>query len=263
MVVTGGEGFIGRNVLEILEGESSDLKSGQDIRNLGDLCDSFVGSETVIHLAASPGVPQSIENPQNDFEHNVIGTWNVLEAARQTGIQRVIFASSGSVKTCKSPYAAGKASGEAFMKAYLESYDIQTLSLRFSNVYGPFSEHKTSVVANMLKGEVIDVKGSGYQTRDFIHVWDVADAIEACIDSDVTGVLNIASGVQTSINQIAYAIAKRTGKEVIHSAPSKGDVRSNEVSITRTKQNINWHPRVDLWEGLDRLIDGHIELEIA
>lgn len=263
MVITGGDGFIGTNFIERHGGISYDLVNGQDVRDFDQLCQYLSGQDVLIHLAASPGVPQSIDDPGNDFSHNVIGTWRALEAARQTGIQRVIFASSGSVQNARSPYAAGKASGEAYMMAYRESYGMSTLSLRFSNVYGPYSEDKTSVVASMIKSPEIIVKGDGYQTRDFIHVFDVVDAIASCVDSDYTGVLNIATGIQTSINQVAYSIAKKMKKEVRHDAPSKGDVRSNPVDITRAKCNLGWEPEIGLWDGLDNTVDWFKEYKYA
>jgi len=255
MVITGGDGFIGTNFIERYGGVSYDILNGDDIRSLEDLCDSVMGHECIIHLAASPGVPQSIDDPIHDFSHGAFGTINVLEAARRTGVGRVIYASSGSVNKITSPYAAGKAGGEAYMAAYKEAFDIRTLSLRFSNVYGPHSENKTSVVTSMIKSPEIVVNGDGYQTRDFIHVYDVVDAIDLAIDSDITGVLNVATGIQTSINQVAYSIAKKAGKRVAHNPPSKGDVRSNPVDITRTMQNLGWEPKIGLWDGLDQTVE--------
>ena len=167
-----------------------------DIRDYETCLASCIGAEIIVHLAANTGVGPSVENPRADMESNIIGTFNMLEAARQNTIKRFVFASSGAPigevdppiheeKSPKpvSPYGASKLSGEGYCSAYYRSFGITTVSLRFGNVYGPRSKHKNSVIAKFFKkalnGETLEVYGDGNQTRDFIYMDDLINAIRA------------------------------------------------------------------------------------
>lgn len=149
MLITGAGGFIGMNLMKRTDAVPLDLKYGSDVTNASHLKYLYRGGE-IIHLAADSGVPQSIENPVPSFRNNTLGTFTVAEFARVSGA-KVIFASSAAAEDIKSPYAASKAAGEAYLKAYKEAYGLESCILRLANVYGPYSDHKTSVVANMIR----------------------------------------------------------------------------------------------------------------
>jgi len=167
---------------------------------VGDICDYSVcfnccqDIDVIVHLAASTGVGPSVEDPKKDMESNVIGTFNMLEAARNNSVKRFIFASSGApVGECDppiheelaphpvSPYGASKLAGEGYCSSYFRTFGIETIALRFGNVYGPGSNRKNSVVAKFIKqamqGETLEIYGDGNQTRDFIYIDDLISAI--------------------------------------------------------------------------------------
>jgi UDP-glucose 4-epimerase len=165
-----------------------------DIREFELCLKATEGIDIIVHLAANTGVAPSVENPKADMEVNVIGTFNLLEAARHNGVEIFVFASSGApVGECippiheelaphpVSPYGASKLAGEAYCSAYFRTYEIRTTALRFGNVYGPGSGHKNSVIAkfikNALNGDVCEIYGDGNQTRDFIYIGDLIRAI--------------------------------------------------------------------------------------
>ena len=152
------------------------------------------GIDVIVHLAANTGVPKSVENPRLDMECNVVGTFNMLEGARAQKVKRFVFASSGAPAGeveppiheelpphPVSPYGASKLAGEGYCSSYYRTFGIETVCLRFSNVYGPGSTHKSSVVAKFIKqalnGETLEIYGDGTQTRDFIYIDDLIDAI--------------------------------------------------------------------------------------
>lgn len=190
----------------------------------GDVCDAELarnaaaGAQIIVHLAAAPGVQPSVENPRFDCRTNVMGTLNYLEAARQDDVRRFVYASSGApvffgeppvdesmAPKPASPYGASKLSGEAYCSAYFHSFGVETVALRFGNVYGPGSGHKSSVVAtfirNALAGEMLEIHGDGRQTRDFIHVEDLSRAIKLAATVPAIGgeVFQIATNVETTI----------------------------------------------------------------
>src|ERR1700733_6052373 len=165
-----------------------------DVRDAQLVLDACVGCATVVHLAANTGVDQSVRDPRTDCLVNVIGTLNCLEAARSNGAKRFVFASSGApageieppiheeiAPHPVSPYGASKLAGEGYCSAYFRTYQLETVALRFGNVYGPGSLHKGSVVAKFisraLSGLPMEVFGDGQQTRDFIYIDDLIDAV--------------------------------------------------------------------------------------
>jgi len=254
------------------------------------------GMDAVVHLAAHTGVVDSLENPKENWDVNVNGTINLLESCRRKGVGRFIFASSSAavgeqnppidelkVPQPISPYGASKLAGEALCSAYYYSFGLNTICLRFSNCYGPYYEHKGSVIARFLnlarKGEPLIIYGDGNQTRDFIHVDDVCQAIHlalipaqpARISRETTPwgeVFQIASGIETSINKIADIMKERMGEKVpiadstlsiVHQPKRKGEIERNYSDITKAKKILGFQPRVKLREGLEELCSPALE----
>jgi len=304
ILITGGCGFVGSNLLHYLaqtgqyrlrvlddlstgkrtylkdiaetEGVAVDLIEG-DIRD-GDGVDlALKGVDAVVHLAAIAGVPRSVEEPVMTYEVNVRGTLNLLEACKKEEVDKFVFASSNAVVGEKdppvdedvvpdpiSPYGATKLAGEGLCKSYSDSYGIRANALRFANVYGPFSDHKGSVVANFLraalKGEELIIYGDGEQTRDFIHARDIAKAIELVLHSDCRGeVFQVGTGEEISVNFLANKItrlARRSGlppTNVVHKPPREGDIKRNFTDPSKAKEKLGFEAEFSLEEGLERL----------
>lgn len=250
----------------------------------GDILDrptveqAVTNQDGIVHLAAQTGVPGSLLNPTKDCEINITGTLNVLEACRgerkRSGIDtrnpRVVFSSSNAplgrqtppatedkAPLPVSPYGASKLAGEAYCLAYHGSWALETVVLRFGNVYGPFSEHKGSVVAKFYKdisaGETIVVDGDGQQTRDFIYVGDLCRAILLALESNTSGeVFQVATGIETTVADIAEMVklTSNVNAVVTHGPPRQADVRRNYSSIDKIRRTLAWEPRVDLATGL-------------
>lgn len=233
------------------------------------------GFDIIVHLAANAGVGPSVENPRADMSANVIGTFNYLEAARINQIQRFVFASSSAPigdiippvheempLHPVSPYGASKLAGEGYCSAYKRSFGIDTVALRFGNVYGPGSAHKSSIVAKFLRqalaGETFAIYGDGLQTRDFIYISDLVDAILLSATTENVGgeVFQIASNCETTIEEIAsHLVAILHGKgvhgiKVAHSEPRIGDIRRNFSDTAKARKMLGWQARVSLEDGL-------------
>jgi len=250
-----------------------------DIRDYEICLKCCKGIDIVVHLAANTGVAPSVENPRQDMEVNVIGTFNVLEAARFNNVDRFIFASSGApigdveppiheeiTPRPLSPYGAGKLSGEGYCSAYYRTFGIKTVSLRFGNVYGSGSKHKNSVIAKFFKqafsGETLEIYGDGNQTRDFIYIDDLIHAIMLSVEADIGGeVFQIATYKETTINEIATAIKElfknETSKEIniFYTKPRLGDVKRNYFDISKAKKILGYEPQYDLKAGLKRTFE--------
>lgn len=250
-----------------------------DIRDYDTCHKCCDGTDIIIHLAANTGVAPSVENPRYDMEANVIGTFNMLEAARQHSINKFIFASSGAtigeseppihegkVQKPVSPYGTSKLAGEAYCSSYFRTFGIKTVSLRFGNVYGPLSKHKSSVVAKFLKqafdGKSLEIYGDGNQTRDFIYIDDLIQAILLSVSSDVGGeVFQIATFRETTVNEIADKIKvlfeSETGKKVsiVHGEKRLGDVKRNYSDISKAQKMLGFSPDFDLDKGLKNTLD--------
>lgn len=207
--LTGGEGFIGSRLVARMPGIQK--------WNFG------IEYDVVVHLGAMAGVPWSIEHPQRTFEFNTVGTYDVLEDARGLGA-KVIFASSAAAANPASPYAASKASGEAWCKAYRTAYGMEIGILRFANVYGPGSLHKTSCVAQMCKDAiekgVIRVDGHGGQERDFVYVEDVVDVILQVPRGD----FSVRTGAFHNVYYVAQRLAELSGAKLVDGERMPGDV---------------------------------------
>jgi len=252
---------------------------------VGDVLDSefiaaaVVGADAVVHLAAESGVPISIEKPVESTETNVMGTLSCLEAARGAGIDRFVFASSSAAvgnsempvherrpTSPLSPYGASKLAGEGLCSAYFHAYGINTVALRFGNVYGPGSGHKTSVVAKFIRqaaaGETLEIYGDGSQTRDFIYVDDLVEAIRLAATAEGVGgeVFQIAAGSETTIGELTDALVRvmnGAGErvKVRYTEPRLGDAQRNYSDTSKARELLRWTPAVDLDEGLRRTAD--------
>ncbi|MDL2216523.1 NAD-dependent epimerase/dehydratase family protein [Desulfovibrio sp. OttesenSCG-928-M14] len=255
-----------------------------DIADAGALKQFMYGADVVLHLAANTGVPKSVQEPVADFEANCRGTFNCLEAARAAGVRRFIFASSGAptgmcmppvtettVARPLSPYGAGKLAGEGYCSAYFQSYGLETVVLRFSNVYGPLSDQKRSVVAKFirqaLQGETWKIYGDGSQTRDFIYIDDLVSAIyAAAIAKDVGGeVFQIATGVKTSLNELTNMLRQMlegqggSAPAIEHAAPLQGEIINNYADPAKAHAYLDWRHSVSLQAGLERTIRWFIQ----
>jgi UDP-glucose 4-epimerase len=277
VVVTGGLGFIGSHLAERLTRDNEvtvvdDSSTGRldnvrhllpeglvlaegDIATL-DLAKIFEGKDYVFHLAALPSVQRSIRDPMRTHQANLTGTLNVLIAARDTGIKKVVFASSSSVYgdtptlpksedmslNPKSPYAVTKAAGEMYCRVFEKIYGMKTVSLRFFNVFGPRQDPGSPYAAviprfirAVMDGKPPVVFGDGEQSRDFTFVGDVVDACVKACESDMTGAFNVACGRSITINRLVSLINELLGKDVrpLYAPPRPGDIRHSLADISR------------------------------
>lgn len=295
VLVTGGAGFIGSNLVKYLietnnsvivldnfiSGHRSNLDPFPDVRIIeGDIRDktsveeAMRGVEVVFHLAASVGNKRSIDYPIIDAEINVLGTLQVLEAARKEGVSKIVTSSSagifGELKTFPikedhpvepdSPYGCTKLCEEKLCLTYGKLYSIETVCLRYFNVYGPnqrFDAYGNAIpifVFRMLRDEPIAIFGDGEQTRDFVHVDDVVQAnIKAAEAIGVDGAFNIASGKGVTINSLVGMIIKNSDNliKIEHLPERPGDVRHSLADISLGRQRLNYVPKIDLENGIE------------
>ena len=302
-IVTGACGFIGINLCKRLLEDGHDvtgidnfivgqpeelLKVCGDFHRFqmleGDFASKYhdsvfyEGADVIYHLGGMSGVRESIDDPQLWFRNNVIGTFNVLELARKHNIKKVVVASSSAsigdvdppiheeipMKPI-SPYGASKGFKELFSTAYYHSYGIDAVSLRFSNVYGPHSTIKASLVAKFIRKimnkETIEIYGSGKQTRDFIYVDDLVEAIILSGEKNVGGqVFQISTGVETTVNDMTKLICKNMkqvghiAKEIRYTEPALGDILTNYADNSKAVKMLNWTPKVGIEEGVRETI---------
>jgi len=237
------------------------------------------GADVIVHLAANTGVAPSVENPRLDCVTNVIGTLNYLESARANGVNRFVFASSGApIGECEppiheekvphpvSPYGASKLAGEGYCSAYFRTYGVDTVALRFGNVYGPGSGHKSSVVAKFIKqamnGEILEIYGDGKQTRDFIYIEDLIGAIKLAASKQGVGgeVFQIATNQETTVGEIVELLLPVLSEagvdmaEVIHGDSRLGDVLRNYSDTSKAKEMLGWQCVTSLPEGLSKTV---------
>jgi nucleoside-diphosphate-sugar epimerase len=302
VLVTGGGGFIGSHLVRSL------LEGGHEVRvldnfatgrreNLLDLGASFelvegdiqsyervhnatAGCEMVLHQAAMPSVPRSIQDPLTSNASNVIGTLNVLLAARDNGVRRVVFASSSSVYGASerlpkdetlmplpvSPYAVAKLAGEGYCRSFHAVYGIETVALRYFNVFGPRQDplsQYAAVIPNfltaILAGRRPVIFGDGTQTRDFTYISNVVDAnLAAMAASNVAGqVLNVACGGRISLNEVVTTITELTGSNVepLYAPPRVGDVPHSMADISRAREALGFEPAVGFRQGLASTVE--------
>lgn len=250
-----------------------------DIRDASVCLHAAKDIDVIVHLAANTGVAPSVANPRADMEANVVGTLNMLEAAREDGAKRFIFASSGApIGECEppvheelaphpvSPYGASKLAGEGYCSAYYRTFGVETVCLRFGNVYGPLSSHKSSVVAKFIRqalvGEVCEIYGDGNQTRDFIFVEDLVDAVMKAAEARVAGeTFQIATNKEHTVNEVVRILSGqlqiKAGRtlQVTNMGSRLGDVRRNFSNTSKALRLLNWQSRVQLEEGISLALD--------
>lgn len=293
-LVTGGSGFIGSNIVRrLLEtGHEAvvldDLSSGfaenlvpgvpfhrADVRDGAAVAAAMEGCDVALHLAASVGNARSIDDPVKDAQINVVGTLNVLEAARRQGLRRIVFSSSagifGELKTLPiaedhpqdpdSPYGASKLAAEKMCLVYNKLYGMRNVCLRYFNVFGVNQRYDAygNVIPifaeRILRGEPMTVFGDGEQTRDFVNARDVAAAniAAAAAGDEVAGSFNLGSGTRVTINQLTVMMQRAAGREVgvRFGPPRKGDVRDSLAATAAAQDAFGYAPDVDLQAGLD------------
>ena len=279
--------FIEKSGTAIYSSTPTSLGSSSDVELIvGDILDEKLamktaeGIDVMVHLAASTGVGPSVEHPREDMEVNVIGTFNMLEAARQRTVKRFVFASSGAslgkveppmheqlAPHPVSPYGASKLAGEAYCSAYYRTFGIETIGLRFGNVYGPGSSHKNSVIAKFIRqamrGEILEIYGDGKQTRDFIYIDDLIQAICLAATRDGIGgeTFQIASNAETTVSDLVDKLLPILGDsgfndiEVRQAEPRLGDVRRNFSDTSKAQEMLGWQAKVHLSNGLKRTVE--------
>jgi nucleoside-diphosphate-sugar epimerase len=308
-LVTGGAGFIGSHLAEELERRGERVRVVDDLstghrRNLahlrtvqlveGDLADPDVarrameGVDYVLHEAAIPSVPRSVKDPVTSNRANIDATLNVLVAARDARVKRVVYAASSSAygdaaalpkredmpTAPLSPYALQKLVGEQYMKLFTSLYGLETVSIRYFNVFGPRQDPSSpysgviSLFATaLLQGRQPSICGDGEQTRDFTYVANVIDGVlRACTAPKASGeVINVATGGRVSINELCAAMARLIGVEgsPAHVEPRPGDVRDSQADITKARELLGYEPIVSFEDGLARTVQWYREQQAA
>ncbi len=293
VLVTGGRGFIAVNLVELLR-EDWDVRvldnmehpsptgwsDGQCEFIEGDILDEALlraamqDVTAVVHLAAYGSVVDSVMNPVMNFRINAEGTFRVLNAAVAARVKRFVFASTGgaligdaeppvdegSLPKPISPYGAGKLCGEAYCHAFAKSYGLETVCLRFGNVYGPHSLHKKGVVTNfakaLLRDEPMIVYGDGAASRDYIYVKDLANGIVAALRSDIEGgeVFHLATSRETTVWELGEMLRKIAGRPqhpIEFRATRRGEVVRNFANYEKARLQIGFRPEFRLEEGLE------------
>jgi nucleoside-diphosphate-sugar epimerase len=298
VVVTGGAGFIGSNLAEELLKKHEvtvidNLSTGRienldqiinkinfiqgSITDLDLLTEAFSGCDTVFHEAAIPSVQRSVDNPIASNEANIDGTLNVLVAARNCSVRKVVYASSSSAygntptlpkkedmkPNPRSPYAVSKLAGEYYCRAFSDVYGLKTACLRYFNVYGPRQNPESQYAAviprfvtRILAHEPPVIYGDGEQTRDFTFVRDVVKANILARNSPAEGVFNVACGQRVSLNELAGKIMRITGISVepVYEAARPGDVKDSLADITEARREMGYEPDYHLDLGLEETI---------
>jgi UDP-N-acetylglucosamine/UDP-N-acetyl-alpha-D-glucosaminouronate 4-epimerase len=299
-LVTGGAGFIGSHLTEelirrghrvrvadsLITGKRSNLDHSRGVEFLeGDVADlAFAkraadGCEYVLHQAAIPSVPRSVADPITSNRANVDGTLNMLVASRDAGVKRLVFAGSSSAygdtptlpkhedmpTNPLSPYALQKVVGEQYLQMFTRLYGLETVSIRYFNVFGPRQDPSSpySGVISVFATALIEsrsprIYGDGEQTRDFTYVANVVDGVlRACEAPNASGeVINVATGGRISLNQLFYAMRDVVGGTVepTYVEPRKGDVRDSQADIRKAKSLLGYEPIVSFEEGIARTI---------
>jgi nucleoside-diphosphate-sugar epimerase len=306
-LVTGGAGFIGSNMVRFLleKGERvrvlDNFETGKranlvevkahvdviegDIRDLETVRRAVAGVDVVYHLAALGSVPRSIKDPATTHDVNVNGTFNVLEACREAKVRRYVFASSSSIygqspvlpqheglPLCPiSPYGASKATGEIYARTWHEAYGLETVCLRYYNVFGPrqdpTSQYAAAIplfVSALLRNQPPRIFDDGEQTRGFTYIQNVLEANWlAATAKRVNGeAMNISTATAVSVNEVVNTIRRLMGREDIKPVyvdPRPGDIKHSLADVSLAKQVIGYEPKVSFKEGITRAIDWYRE----
>lgn len=298
ILITGGCGFIGTNLISVMQqdkkynikvidneslGKSENIKKYDvnfvkaDILDYNTIIRETKNIDTIIHLAADTRVIDSIRDPEKNFQTNVIGTMNILMAMKKNGIQKIINASTGGailgevtppvnenmLPTPSSPYGASKLAVEGYLCSFASSYGIKACSLRFSNVYGPNSWHKNSVISTFIRKIItkntLDVYGDGEQLRDYVYVIDLCNGILQAINSDTSGVYQLGTGFPTSINKLIELISNTAGNKydihVNYHPYRDGEIHNTWCDIKKAKDAFGYHPLTSLPVGIQNTWD--------
>jgi len=301
-LVTGGAGFIGSNIAEHLVGLGhrvrifDNFSSGKrsnvrtfadkvevvegDLRDPKAVAQAVTGVRFVLHLGAMPSVIRSVEDPRTTSEANILGTVNLLIAARDAGVRRVVFSSSSSVygdtptlpkredmpPSPLSPYAVHKITGEYYGTIFHQLYGLETVSLRYFNVFGPRQDPQSQYAAviprfitAILKDQPPTIYGDGKQTRDFSHVENIIDAnVLACqAPKEALGqAFNIACGGRVSLLDLVDTVNKILGKRIQPQLdpPRPGDILHSQADISKAERLLGWKPRVGFREGIEKVV---------
>jgi nucleoside-diphosphate-sugar epimerase len=304
VLVTGGGGFIGSHVVDRLLAEGNDVRALDNFtsgrrENLDGVLDDIElvegdiqsyerahtavrGCDVVLHQAALPSVPRSVLDPLTSNASNVIGTLNLLLAARDSGVRRVVLASSSSVYGSNpelpkhealqtrpiAPYGVAKLAAEGYAQSFHRVYGLNTVVLRYFNVFGPRQDPRSEYaavipkfIAAAFQGTSPVIFGDGEQTRDFTYVDNVVQANLLAIQAPeaVGKVYNVAYGESVTLNRLVQLIGEVTGRELIveYAAPRAGDVRHSRADITLARTELGYEPEVDFSEGLRRTAEWH------
>ncbi|HLL06084.1 MAG TPA: NAD-dependent epimerase/dehydratase family protein [Myxococcaceae bacterium] len=298
VLVTGGAGFIGSHVCDqfvragheviALDNLSSGKKENLDPRVRLAVLDirspeaaELIRSEkphAICHLAAQMDVRRSVEDPRFDAEANILGMLNLLEAARVSGVKKVIFSSTGGAIYGEqdvfpapeshatrpvSPYGVSKASGELYLGYYRAQYGLQYVALRYANVYGPRQNPhgEAGVVAifaqRLVAGSPCTIYGDGGQTRDFVFGPDVARANLLAFEKDYVGAVNIGTGIETDINRLFTLLAQAAGSntQVTHAPGKPGEQRRSCIDASLARKVLGWEPTVGIADGLRQTVE--------
>jgi nucleoside-diphosphate-sugar epimerase len=299
-LVTGGAGFIGSHLSEelvrrgervrvvdsLITGKRANLAHLPQVEFLeGDLAELAVarraveGVDYVLHQAAIPSVPRSVSDPITSNRANIDATLNVLVAARDAGVKRVVYAGSSSAygdtptlpkheempTSPLSPYALQKLVGEQYLKMFNRLYGLDTVTIRYFNVFGPrqdpsspYSGVISLFISALVEGRRPTIYGDGGQTRDFTYVANVVDGVlRACHAPGIAGeMMNVATGGRISLNELLATLADLVGTrtEAIYAEPRAGDVRDSQADISRARRLTGYEPTVGLREGLERTL---------
>lgn len=303
VVVTGGAGFIGSHIAETVAASGGkvriidDLSTGhrENVEELSGDIEFIEGSvadlelinralknaEVVFHEAAIPSVPRSVESPEQSHIASVDGTFNLLQAARQQSVRRVVYAASSSAYGDQptlpkvedmapdplSPYAVAKLVGEYYCQVFTRVYGLETVSLRYFNVFGPrqdpgsqYSGVVSRFISALCSGEQPVIFGDGEQSRDFTYIDNVvtANLKAATTTKGIGNVINVATGERITLNQLLAELKDLIGKpqvEVEYREPRVGDVRHSLADTTKARELLGYEPTVGLREGLRRTIE--------
>ena len=302
ILITGGAGFIGSHIAEHYVGAGDEvivldnLSTGKrknletfadkvefvegDIRDVALIRDLAKGCELIYHEAAVVSVPYSVEHPQETHDVNIQGTFNVLQAAQDQGVRRVVFASSAAiygddpelpkrermVPAPISPYGIEKITGEHYCSVFNQLYGVETVSLRYFNVFGPRQDPKSPYsgvisifVDKLLAHASPTIFGDGEQYRDFVYIANVvqANVLAGKVPEAAGKVFNVGCGHQTTVNQLLSTLVKVTGSEAkaTYAESRSGDIRESVADISQARSQLDYDPKIDVEEGLRHLVD--------
>ena len=309
-LVTGGAGFIGSNIVEgllagghavrVLDNFSTGRRENLeaftskieivegDIRSYHVVREAVEGMDVILHQAALPSVPRSVRDPITSNDVNVVGSLNMLNAAKDAGVRRVVYASSSSIygdtpelpkhegmtPNPLSPYAVSKLAAEQYCRVFSLVYGLETVALRYFNVFGPRQDPNSQYSAviprfirMMLNGDQPTIFGDGEQTRDFTYVTNVVDAniLASTAKCEFGIAVNCACHSRISLNELVSRINAVLGKNIrpVYEEPRKGDIKHSFAAIEKAKVTIGYSPKVDLLEGLDKTIQWYKQRLVA